>query len=46
MEINQELQKYIEETVFPEYAKNDQGHNLKHIQYVINRSFKFARRSS
>ncbi len=42
MKINNELKKYIEEKVFPEYNKNDQGHNLEHINYVINRSFKFA----
>lgn len=42
MKINEDLKKYIEENIFPEYAKNDLGHNIKHIQYVINRSFKFA----
>ena len=30
------LKKYIEENIFPEYAKNDLGHNIKHIQYVID----------
>ncbi len=42
MKINDELKKYIEENVFPEYQKNDLGHNIEHIKYVINRSFKFA----
>lgn len=42
MEINEELKKYIEENVFPEYQKNDAGHNIEHIKYVIDRSFKFA----
>lgn len=42
MKINEDLEKYIEENIFPEYAKNDLGHNIKHIQYVIDRSFKFA----
>lgn len=42
MKINEDLKKYIEENIFPEYAKNDLGHNIKHIQYVIDRSFKFA----
>lgn len=41
--INKKLQKYIEETIFPEYAKNDEGHNLSHIDYVIKRSIKFAK---
>ena len=40
--INNELKKYIETEVFPEYQKNEPGHNIDHINYVINRSFKFA----
>ena len=42
MKINKDIQKYIEENIFPSYAKNDLGHNLDHIKYVIERSFKFA----
>lgn len=42
MKINSELEKYIEENIFPEYSKNEPAHNLNHIKYVINRSFKFA----
>lgn len=42
MKINQELRKYIENTIFPSYKKNDSGHNLEHIKYVIDRSLKFA----
>lgn len=42
MRINQELKKYIENTNFPSYKKNDLGHNLEHIIYVIERSLKFA----
>ena len=33
--INEKLQKYIEENIFPVYSKNDLGHNLNHIKYVI-----------
>ncbi|MBQ8473000.1 MAG: HD domain-containing protein [Bacilli bacterium] len=40
--INQKLKKYIEENIFPSYEKNDLGHNLDHIKYVIERSLKFA----
>lgn len=40
--INEQLKEYIEKNVFPSYEKNDLGHNLEHIKYVINRSFKFA----
>lgn len=42
MNVNKELKEYIENNIFPEYKKNDQGHNLQHINYVINRSIKFA----
>ena len=42
MEINKELKKYIENEIFPIYKKNDLGHNLDHIKYVIDRSIIFA----
>lgn len=42
MQINNNLEKYIEENIFPSYTKNDLGHNLDHIRYVIERSIKFA----
>lgn len=42
MQLNKDLQKYIENNIFPSYEKNDLGHNLDHIKYVIKRSFKFA----
>ena len=37
--VNPELKKYIIENIFPEYEKNDGGHNLAHILEVIRRSF-------
>lgn len=43
MSINDELKQYIEKNVFPEYQKNEPAHNLNHIKYVIERSFKFAK---
>lgn len=42
MQINEDLKKYIEENIFPEYSKNEPAHNIEHIKYVIRRSFKFA----
>lgn len=42
MQINKKLQYYIEKNIFPIYKKNDLGHNLEHIKYVINRSLRFA----
>lgn len=40
--VNPKIVKYIEEKIFPKYELNDKGHQLDHIEYVINRSFKFA----
>ncbi len=42
MNINQELKQYIENFIFPSYEKNDKGHNLEHILYVIERSFELV----
>lgn len=41
--VNIELKTYIENSIFPEYSKNEEGHSLKHINTVIERSFKLAR---
>ena len=40
--MKESLLKYIQNNIFPEYLKNDDGHNLKHIEYVIDRCFQFA----
>lgn len=40
--MNDKLLDYIENNVFPEYSKNEQGHGIEHIKYVINRCMKFA----
>lgn len=37
--INPDLKEYIENNLFPEYSKNEEGHGINHINYVINRSF-------
>ncbi len=37
--INENVKKYIENNVLPEYEKNEQGHGKNHIEYVIRRSF-------
>ena len=42
MTINKDLKKYIETRILPEYKKNDNGHSLEHIDYVLKRCFKFA----
>lgn len=40
--MNISLISYIQTYIFPEYSKNDSGHGIEHIQYVINRCVKFA----
>lgn len=37
--MNEDLIKYTEENIFPEYSKNESGHGIDHIKYVIKRSF-------
>ena len=41
--ICKELIEFIEKNVLPEYEKNESGHGLEHIQYVIKRSLEFAK---
>ena len=38
--ISIDLKCYIENNIFPLYAKNDEGHGIKHINYVVKRSLK------
>lgn len=40
--INKELKNYIEANVLPVYKNNEQGHGIKHIEYVVRRSLNFA----
>lgn len=42
MTINKELENYIKNQILPQYEKNDNGHSLEHIDYVLKRCFKFA----
>lgn len=39
MEINEQLKKYIEENILPQYDTNIGGHGIAHINEVITRSF-------
>lgn len=41
--MNKELVDYIEKEIFPLYNKNEEGHGLKHIKTVVERSLKFAK---
>ncbi len=42
MTINKDLENYIKTQILPQYEKNDNGHSLEHINYVLKRCFKFA----
>ena len=42
MTINKNLENYIKNKILPQYDKNDSGHSLPHIDYVLKRCFKFA----
>jgi len=44
--IEDNLKKYIIENVFPEYNKNENGHGIQHINYVINRSFELIKQNN
>jgi len=37
--VKPEIKRYIENVIFPQYSKNDQGHGIIHIREVIRRSF-------
>lgn len=43
--INQKLKEYIENNIFPQYEKNEKAHNIKHINYVIKRSFDLVKQN-
>lgn len=40
--MNNNLKDYIVNNILPEYSKNDSGHRIEHINYVIDRCYKFS----
>lgn len=42
MTINKDLENYIKNEILTRYEKNDSGHSIEHINYVLKRCFKFA----
>ena len=42
-QITKELFNYIEKEILPLYNRNEEGHGIKHIKTVIERSLKFAK---
>ncbi|MDD3452713.1 MAG: hypothetical protein PHN42_00325 [Bacilli bacterium] len=41
--INNELQKYVVDNIITEYSLNDEGHNIDHINYVLNRAIEIGK---
>jgi len=39
------LKKYVEETLLPQYNKNEKAHSIEHIKYVIRRSFELIKQN-
>ena len=44
--INPKLKNYIEKKLLPQYNKNEEGHGINHIYYVINRSFELIEQNN
>lgn len=44
--INEQLKDYIEESIFPEYNKNEIAHGISHIKTVIRRSFELIKQNN
>lgn len=40
--MDKKLALYIENNILPEYSKNEKGHGIEHVNYVINRCVKFS----
>ncbi len=43
MNVNGKLKKYIEANILVEYEKNDEGHNIEHIEYVLSRALEISK---
>lgn len=41
--INEELKNYISQYILPQYSRNDGGHGINHISYVLERCFIFEK---
>ena len=41
--VNENLKKYVEHEILPEYQKNEEAHGRSHIEYVIKRSFELVK---
>lgn len=43
MKVNEKFKEYCDNNILPLYNKNDKGHSIDHVIYVLNRSLKFAK---
>lgn len=43
MNLKEDLKMYIESNIFPKYIRNEKGHQIDHINYVINRCFELCK---
>jgi len=43
MNLKEDLKMYIESNIFPKYKRNEKGHQIDHINYVINRCFELCK---
>lgn len=44
MEIEKKIEEYIISSILPQYESMDKAHDIKHINYVINRSLKLSKK--
>lgn len=42
--VNSKLKQYIEENIYKEYDKNEEGHGIKHINSVVKRALNIAKK--
>ena len=42
--VNSKLKQYIEENIYKEYDKNEEGHGIKHINNVVKRALNIAKK--
>lgn len=44
--VDNNLKKYIEDFILPQYNKNERAHGVEHINYVIRRSFELVEQNN
>lgn len=44
--VDYKLKEFVEESIFPEYSKNEKAHGIDHINYVIRRCFELIEQNN